>query len=122
VAGGLWLLWCAARASVSDSSPATALRWISTGLYVYYLLLHGYMESWYLLTLLPLLAFADPALLPAMKVFLVAAVAYYPLDLLLGCQKDPVLVGIKEFFEAFITVVIPGVYLAVSLRRRAEAT
>jgi hypothetical protein len=118
VLGGLWLLWCAARAAVSDSSPTTVLRWISTAVFVYYLLLHGYMQSWYLLTLLPLAAFADPVLLPAMKLFFVAAVAYYPLDLLIDCETNPVLVGGKEFFEAFITVPVPAVYLALCLRRR----
>lgn len=121
-AGALWLLWAAARASVSDSSGAASLRWISTALFIYYLLFHGYMESWYLLSLLPLSAFAMPFFAPVMRFFMLTAVAYYPLDLLFGCSRNPVEVGSREFFGAFITIAVPGLYLiARAVRHRRSA-
>jgi hypothetical protein len=114
-AGALWLLYAAARAARADKP----LVWMATGLYIYYLFLHGFMQSWYLLSLLPLLPFAAPQLLPSMKLFLVALVAYYPLDLIFNCAS-PAGIAAKEFLEAFVTAFIPGLVLFFRLRRARQ--
>lgn len=111
-AGALWLLYAAARAARADRP----LTWMATGIYIYYLFFHGFMQSWYLLSLLPLLPFAAPALLPSMKLFLIALVAYYPLDLIFHCAQ-PAGIAAKEFLEAFSTAFIPGLVLLLRLRR-----
>ena len=49
-AGGVWILWCAYRAA-RDGAP---LAWAASMLFVYYLCLYAFLQSWYLLPLLPL--------------------------------------------------------------------
>ena len=91
---------------------------MSIGLFFYYLFLHGFMESWYLLSLLPLLPFADEKYQPAMRVFLVSALCYYAIRLPLNCDLRPAVVGIKELSEG-VVVLIPVV---LTLRRKRSIT
>lgn len=120
-AGALWVLWAAARAAADEDAPATVLRWISTTLFIYYLLFHGWMEAWYLLSLLPLVVFGSPSLAPVIKLYLFTVVSYYPLDFLLDCSWNPIAVGCKEFFEAFLVTGIPMFWLIGRTRKRARA-
>jgi hypothetical protein len=114
--GGLWLISVAAWAAARAEGPRRVLGFAALALFIYYLFFHGYMQSWYLLPLLPLAAFADARLQPAMCLAMTMAVLYYPLDLMLGCTTQPLLVGVREFCEAFSTVVVPAVYLAKRAR------
>jgi hypothetical protein len=111
--GGVWLFYVAMRAAKEQR----LLAWMSFGLFIYYLFLHGFMESWYLLSLLPLVPFADEKWRPAMRVYLTSALIYYAVRLQLNCNTDPMWVGIKEGAEALI-VLVPVV---VTLARRRTA-
>lgn len=107
--------WRAARAG----EPAL-LPWAAAALFFYYLYLHGYMQSWYLLSLVPLLPFAPPRLRPAMSTFCISALAYYVLRLPLADDVRPWVVGAKELGEGLIVIVPPSIALLVTRRRRPE--
>src|SRR5205814_1459163 len=92
--GGAWLLYVAWRAAASRGEEI--LTWAATGLFFYYLLLHGYLQGWYLLSLVPLLPFAAPRLRPAMRVWMISLSAYYALQLPLSCEMAPRWVGFRE--------------------------
>ncbi|HZS35517.1 MAG TPA: hypothetical protein VFF06_01755 [Polyangia bacterium] len=113
-AGGLWLVYAALRAAKEQRQ----LAWAACGLFIYYLFLHGFMESWYLLSLLPLVPHADERLRPAMQVYLVSALVYYAIRLPLNCSLSPALIGLKELSEGLVVLVPVVVTLA---RRRRTA-
>ncbi len=100
VLAALWLGYAGWRAG----APEQLLRWSAFGLFGYYLAFHAYLQSWYLLSLLPLLPHAAPAVRRAMRVFAVAAVAYYALRLPLGCDERIWLVGVRELAEGLIVI------------------
>jgi hypothetical protein len=105
--GLLWLAWAALRAAETGES----LRWMATGLFIYYMLLHGWAQSWYLLPLLPLLPFADPRLLPAMRLYCFTAVAYYALVIPYACAFDHTSKALSDLAEALVTEVPPLVVM-----------
>ncbi len=114
VLGGAWLLYAGARGA-RESRP---LAWMAAGLFFYYWLFHGFMESWYLLPLVALLPHASPRLFPAMRLLLTTSVLYYVVRLPLNCNPAPLATGLKEFSEAAI-VILPVAFLL--LRRREAA-
>jgi hypothetical protein len=107
----IWILYAARRAARSGEP----LAWAARGLFVYYLYLHAWAQSWYLLPLLPLLPFADSGFRPAMATFCVTGVAYYALDLPYSCSSD-VTLALADAVEAAITILPPTVLL---LRNRS---
>jgi hypothetical protein len=111
---GLWLLYAALRA-IRSRRP---LAWAGAGLFIYYLLLHGYMQSWYLLSLVPLLPFADARMRPAMITFTLSALAYYAVHMPFHTATSYAIVAVKEVIEAAV-VIFPPVW--VLLRRRNMA-
>lgn len=113
--GMAWLAWASLRAA--EAPRTEAVSWLARGLFVYFLLLHGWAQSWYLLPLLPALPFLvrDPRYAPAISTYLVSAVAYYALVLPMSCLTDPVLIAVSDLVEAMITV-FPPVYLLVRSR------
>jgi hypothetical protein len=117
--GVAWFAWVAVRAAEADSRQET-LRWLGRGAFFYFLLLHGWAQSWYLLPLLPALPlFEDDARWgPALRVYCVSSVAYYALVLPMSCLGDQVTIAISDLIEASITVFPPVVVL---LRGRARA-
>jgi hypothetical protein len=111
VLAALWLLYAAVR----SARDGRILAWAATGLFGYYLCLHAYMESWYLLQLVPLVAFADATLVSAMTLFLTTAAGYYAIQIAMNTVSSHTLIGVREFLEAAV-VVLPT--LGVVLRRR----
>ena len=123
--GVLWLLLCAAgairderaaRASGDAAAGRALLRWSGTFLFGYYLYLHGWSQSWYLLPLLPLLPYADPRLRPAMMTLCVTAVAYYALALPLNCVTSDLAIALSDLAEAVVVIVPPSLVLLRMLR------
>ncbi len=116
VFGAVWLVYAAWRAG---REPHRHLAWCATGLFVYYLYLHGWQQSWYLLPLLPLLPFADVGLFPAMAIWCVGAVAYYAFKLPFDCQAEDTLgKRLAEVTEAAL-VLGPASLLLIRSRRVA---
>ena len=111
---GLWLLYAGLRA-IRSRRP---LAWAGTGLFIYYLLFHGYMQSWYLLSLVPLLPFADARMRPAMITFMLSSLAYYAVHMPFYTATSHAIVAIKEVIEAAVVILPP---VAVLLRRRNMA-
>lgn len=83
----------------------------ATGLCIYYLYLHGWAQTWYLLPLLPLLPFATAATGPAMRTFCVSGCAYYGAFLVGGCVEENLDRGLVDLIEGLLTVVPPSVAL-----------
>ncbi len=106
-AGGVWLIFAGWRAAAAHDRGAT-LRWAALALFVYYLALHGYMQSWYLLPLLPLLPFASPGARPAIAVFCLTALVYYAIRLPLQDDVRPAVVAARELAEAIVLIVPPA--------------
>jgi hypothetical protein len=115
-AAGLWLLYAAFRAARQD----TALAWITTGLFIYYLFLHAYLQTWYLIPLLPLAIHLPPRLLPPFLTFLTCLTLYYALSVPLDCDPRPSVIGAKEFCEAAI-VFLPACFLTLRALRSPAA-
>jgi hypothetical protein len=61
------------------------LRWAARFVFLYYLYLHAFSQSWYLLSLLPLLPYAGDAWQRPIRVFLISLIAYYAVDIPLSC-------------------------------------
>jgi hypothetical protein len=116
VAGGLWLFFVAWRVQVEGER--TTLSRAATGIFIYYLYLHGFAQSWYLLSLLPLMPHAEPRLLPAMRAFVLSSLVYYAVRLPLQSDLTPSVVAAKELIEALLVLVPPTIVL---LHRRAGA-
>jgi hypothetical protein len=112
----VWLLYAAAR----GAEEKNAIAWLAKALFVYYLFLHGFQQSWYLLGWLPLLPFAHAHLRPAMKLHLLASAAYYPILLCICCNFVE-LTPYRELVEAVIVSGIPGVYYLLCERSAMRA-
>ena len=100
-----WIVRCAWHAG---RRPLAAL---GTGLCVYYLYLHGWAQSWYLLPLLPLMPFATAATGPAMRILCVSGCAYYGVFLIGGCVEEDLDRGLVDLIEGLLTVVPPSLAL-----------
>ena len=101
----LWLTWVVCRAAHSLLSS------LALGLFGYYLFLHGWAQSWYLLSLLPLLPFASAKLRPAMYTVCISSCAYYAIYLVAGCVVSPLAIGRVDLSEALVTILPPSVAL-----------
>jgi hypothetical protein len=104
---GAFLLYMAAR----SGRGVQHLRDAAAFLLIYYLFLHGYSHPWYGLSLLPLLSFASPTLLPAMLALPISNLAHYALDFPYNCDQRPVVVGLTELIQALIVIVPPAVLI-----------
>lgn len=112
--GGVWILYAAYRAA-RDREPIT---WAALMLFVYYLCLHAFLQSWYLLPLLPLATQLPAYAQRSFRVFVVCLTAYYALSIPLDCDARPLVIGAKELAEACL-VVLPAFFtLLVAWRRR----
>ena len=105
VLGGVWLALCAWRAS------RRPLALLGSGLCIYYLYLHGWAQTWYLLSLLPLLPFAAATTRRAMLALCVSGCAYYAGYFIGGCVVDNIDLGVVDLIEGLVTVVPPSVAL-----------
>lgn len=112
-AGGAFLLYMAIR----SERGARHLTWVASFLCLYYLFLHGYSQPWYLLSLLPLLSFADGRLRPVMLAMCVSNLANYVLDFAWGCDISAFTIGVTEVLQGMIVVLPPTFVLISSLQR-----
>lgn len=109
-AGAGLVLLCAlraARAPLADSAP----RWGAALLFFYYLYLHGWAQSWYLLPLLPLLPHAPQRIAPALRAYCISAALYYGLALPLVCLEDPLHIALADLAQGLLTIAPPTVVL-----------
>ncbi len=112
VLAGIWLVGMAVR----SASPAR--RWLgglATAVFIYYLCLHPWAQSWYLLPLLPFLPFMEAARRAPILVFCVTSTLYYAVFLPFGCVTGELGIGTVEIVETFITIVPP---IWILIRRR----
>jgi hypothetical protein len=115
-AGGVWILWCAYRAA-RERAP---LVWAATMLFVYYLCLHAFLQSWYLLPLLPLATQLPAFATRAYYIFIICMTLYYGISIPLDCDGRPAVIGAKELAEACL-VVLPAFFTLLGAWRGARA-
>jgi hypothetical protein len=108
VLAGIWLVVMAIR----SAAPARRLDGLATAMFIYYLCLHPWSQSWYLLPLLPLLPFVEPTRRTPMLVFCVTATLYYTVAIPFGCVTGELYVASVEVAESFITI-IPPIWLLI---------
>jgi hypothetical protein len=89
---------------------------LGLGLLIYYLYLHSWSQSWYFLSLLPLIPWAKPQHQPAMLIVCVSACAYYALVLIGNCFAADLPLAVTDLVEGLVVVVPPSISL---WRRRA---
>lgn len=107
LAGALWLVY----AAVCAGRTGRLLPWLATGIFVYYLYFHAYVQSWYLLPLLPLVPFADARTRPAMCAACVAWICHYALLLPLDCQASATEIWIQRALELLLVIGPPTLLL-----------
>lgn len=103
-----WLLYVAWRAS---QERPRLLCWLGTGLLIYYLYLHPWSQSWYLLSLLPLSPWLGPRASRALHAVSISASAYYALVLIGNCFTHDLWVAGFDLAEALIVLIPPTVCL-----------
>src|SRR5262249_40301755 len=108
---GLAFRAAAAIALVVIARRSRGLAAAANGLFLYYLYLHAYLQTWYLLSLLPRARFADGDWPPALRVFLGASVLYYAVRIPFNCDLSPPVVALKELAEGLIVLTPPTVAL-----------
>jgi hypothetical protein len=118
VGGTLWIVYCALRAAASDEP----LGWAGMALFGYYLLLHAFVQSWYLIPILPLATQLPRWARPALRVYLVSLTAYYALHLPLDCDSRTTLLVARELLEAAGVVLPAAVMLLAGARAQARAS
>jgi len=123
--GLIWLGYVALRAAEAyrdaEAPRELAVTWLVRGLFFYFLLLHGWAQSWYVLPLLPALPLLveDTRWSPAFATYLVCAVAYYALVLPMSCLTNQVMIAVADLVEAMITV-FPAAYLLLRKPTRSS--
>jgi hypothetical protein len=80
---------------------------LAVGLSIYYLYLHPYLQTWYLLSLVPLVPVAGARPRRLMHACLVSAVFYYAVRIPFACNLSPMVVALKELAEGLIVIVPP---------------
>jgi hypothetical protein len=113
-----WLGWTVLRAARSDDERPS---WAS-GLFIYYLFLHAWAQSWYLLSLLPLVPWATPRLRPAMLTACVSAVAYYAIAIPFEHATAPAALLVRDVLGGAATILPPAVVLVRAWRDGTRAS
>ena len=116
IGGGAWLAYVGWRAARDGRGITPAVA--ATALTIYYLFLHGFMQSWYLLSIVPLLPFAEAHMRRAIELFFVTALSYYVIFLPLQGDNRAWVVALKELSEGLLVIIPPALVL---LRRRPPA-
>lgn len=111
---GAFLLYMALR----SERGVRHLRWAASFIFFYYLFLHGYSHPWYVLSLLPLLPYAERRFVPAMLALPLANLLHYTLDFPYNCDHSPLMVGLTETIQGLI-VLVPSTVLVLRSRRYA---
>ncbi len=108
---GAFLLFMALR----SERGAGHLRYAASFIFFYYLFLHGYSHPWYVLSLLPLLPYAERRYLPAMLALPLGNLAHYTLDFPYNCDHSVFMVALTETLQGLI-VLVPSIVLLVKGR------
>lgn len=108
---GAFLLFMALR----SERGAAHLRYAASFIFFYYLFLHGYSHPWYVLSLLPLLPYAERRYLPAMLALPLGNLAHYTLDFPYNCDHSVFMVALTETLQGLI-VLVPSIVLLVKGR------
>ena len=114
--GASWLAYASLRAA--ECPPEARVAWVVRGLFVYFLVLHGWAQSWYALPLvaaLPMLV-DDESTAPALRAYFVTGVAYYAVVLPMSCLANPIATAVSDLVEGLVTVT-PPLYLLLRKRR-----
>ena len=107
IAGALWLLYAAVRAG----HEKRFLPWFATGIFVYYLYFHAYVQAWYLLPLLPLLPFSNARIRPAMAASCVTWICHYAVVFCVNCRASTAELWIERVLGVALVVLVPSVLL-----------
>lgn len=105
--GALWLL----ASALATRAPGRQLAGVCTSLFIYYLYLHGWFQSWYLLPLVPLMPFVDEKIRPALAAACVSAVAYYAIKLPADCEAVGHGAQVAGAALETVTVLAPSTFL-----------
>lgn len=111
-----FLVYIAARAE----KDRRYLAWAAVFVGLYYLFLHAFSQSWYLLVLLPLLPHAPAWARPALRTFCITLTAYYVLRMPFNCEKRHLPLVVIEILEPML-LIFPPTWLLLRERRRARA-
>ncbi len=129
--GGTWLLYsavlCASKPEraqgLEDEGPDarswTVLQGAATAMGIYWLMLHGFNQSWYLLSVMPLLPHATPRMLAVLKLYMLTSTFYYITRVALWCDKGVLITGIREVTEG-IFVLAPPLYKLYKMRHMSN--
>ena len=114
-AGGVGLLLVMAwrHRHATDDLPALAAFML-----FYYLFLHGYMQAWYLLALLPLAPFLSPPLRAIALAYLISSLAQYGFDFAWSCTRTLPFAIIREIGGLVVVLAPPLIVLGVVWWRR----
>lgn len=104
----VWLAYAVYRAS---ESPSQRLAWMGAGLLIYYLYLHPWSQSWYLLSLLPLSPWLHGRYSRALRSLSISATAYYALVFIGNCLQDELAIAVTDLIEGLIVMVPPTISL-----------
>ena len=104
----VWLAYAAYRAG---ESPSQRLAWMGAGLLIYYLYLHPWSQSWYLLSLLPLSPWLRGRYSRALRSLSISATAYYALVFIGNCLQDELAIAVTDLIEGLIVMVPPTISL-----------
>jgi hypothetical protein len=113
VAGAAWLLYAAVRAG----TERRLLPWLATGIFIYYLYFHSYVQAWYLLPLVPLLPWSSARTRPAMVAACVAGVCRYAVVLPFNCRASSTELWVERGVELAVVLLAPTVLLLLRCRR-----
>jgi hypothetical protein len=104
-------------ASYKSARQNRFLGWAAAFLFFYYLYLHAFSQSWYLLSLLPLMPYASDELRGAMCTFIVCLALYYAVDLPLS-NGTFLRYAVAHAVEGVIVIIPPTVVLIAGVRNR----
>ena len=79
----------------------------------YYLFLHGYMQAWYLLALLPLAPFLSASLRAVALAYLISSLAQYGLDFAWSCTSEPPFAIVREIGGLVVVLAPPLIVLGI---------
>ncbi len=85
------------------------LRWAASFIFFFYLYLNAYSQPWYVLSLLPLLMFADPRLRPAMLALPISNLASYSMYFPLDGNPTVLVRALSEIAQVLIVIAPPTV-------------
>lgn len=97
---------------------ATGLPALAGFMLFYYLFLHGYMQAWYLLALLPLAPFLSAPLRAVALAYLISSLAQYGFDFAWSCTRTLPFAIVREIGGLIVVLAPPLIVLGVVWWRR----